>query len=155
MQVGATSVDVTEGLTQDLIDLAAGDSIDDNNDDGLSGGIVALIVILLLLAVSVPAAIIIIYLVYRKKRQGQFDIFQASVRHRSYGTQPDYIADNTEVNRLYVSKTELRSSQMQERVSSETEAVTERLFTDKSDSNKPENIMNPNFDGDADKDTRL
>ena len=151
MQVSATSVEVTEGLTQDLIDLTTNDSNDDNNDDGLSGGIIALIVILVLLAVSVPAAIIIVYLVYKKRRQGQFNI-----RHCSYGTQPDYIADNTAVNPSYLSATELQHSQTQEMVmSSKTEAVTEKVFTDKSNSNDPENIMNQNFDADADKDTHL
>ena len=145
---------IIEGLSQDLIDLAAQDNTDDDDDDGLSGGIVALIVILVLLAILVPAAIVIVYVVYRRKRQGRFDIL-GSVRPRNYGA--DYISDNTAANEGYTSTQELQSSQVQEMVSNEPEAITEKLIKDESDSNIPESIKNPNFDNgdDNDKDTRL
>ena len=144
---------VIEGLSQDLIDLAAQNQNNNtgDDDDGLSGGIIALIVILVILAVSVPTVIVIIYLVYKKRRKGRFDIF-GSVQHRNYGT--DYIDDNTAANPGYTSTQELQSSQVQEMVSSEPEPLTEKLIKD-SDSDEPESIKNPNFDVDSDKDTCL
>ena len=145
---------VIEGLSQDLIDLAEQNQNNNTDDDGgLSGGIVALIVILVILGVSVPIVIVIVYVLYKRRRNGRFDIF-GSIQHRNYGT--DYIGDNSAVNPRYTTTQELQTSQAQEMVSSDTEPLTGVVNQDESDStNEPESIRNPNFDADSDKDTRL
>ena len=146
------------GLSEDLVELAEQNNnndggTDDDDDDGLSGGIVALIVILVLLAVSVPAVVVIIYLVYKKRKQGHFDVFKG-IHHRSSGN--DYVADNTIVNPSYEAGQELQSSQAQEMISSETEPPTKKLIDDSdSDEGESTTVKNQNFDADTDKDTRL
>ena len=143
-----------DGLSEDLVELAGRNNNNDgsaDDDDGLSGGIIALIIILVLLAVSVPAVVIIIYLVYKKRKQGSFDVFQG-IHHRSSGNA--YVTDNTIVNPSYETGQELQSSQVQEMVSSEAEPPTQKLLGDDSDSEST-TVKNQNFDADTDKDTRL
>ena len=141
-----------------MIELAGRNNIDrstDDDDGGLSGGIIALIVILVLLAVSVPAVIVIVYLVYKKRKQSRFDVFTGSIHHRSKGN--DYITDNIIINPSYEAGQELQSSQVQEMVSGEIEAPTQKLISDDSDSDEGENtiVKNQNFDADTNKDTSL
>ena len=147
-----------DGLSEDLVELAGQNNNNNDgsadDDDGLSGGIIALIVILVLLAVSVLAVAVIVYLVYKKRKQGRFDVFK-DIRRRSSGN--DYVTDTTIVNPSYEAGQELQSSQVQEMVSSEIEPPTQKLLGDDSDSDEGEStvVKNQNFDADTNKDTRL
>ena len=137
------------GLSEDLVELARQNNNNDGgaaDDDVLSGGIIALIIILALLGVLVLAVIVIIYLVYKKRKQGRFDVFK--VMHRR-SSRNDYVTDNTIVNASFEAGQELKSSEVQEMVSTETEPPTQKSFGDDTA------IENQNFDDDADKDTRL
>ena len=150
-------MDVINGLSEDLVALAGQNNNNNgsaDDDDGLSGGIIALIVILVLLAVSVPAVVVIIYLVYKKRKQGRFDVFKGTYRRSS---RNDYPTDNIIVNPSYEAGQELQSSPVQETMSSEIEPPTQKLIEDDSDSDEGEStvIKNQNFGADTDKDTRL